>query len=398
MTVRFTLSGQDEEARVGVLETPHGPVQTPAFMPVGTQGTVKAVPPWDLQRLGASMVLGNAYHLYLRPGHEAVARLGGLHRFVGYDGPMLTDSGGFQVFSLAHIRQISDDGVVFRSHLDGSEHSLSPEKVMEVEEALGADVAMVLDEPVPYPTSVGDTEAATRRTHAWAERCRWAHTRPDQALFAIVQGGLDEGLRRWSAQTLTEMDFPGYAIGGLSLGEPKEETWRMVVTVTAELPGDKARYLMGVGSPDDLLQGIAQGVDLFDSSFPTRIARNGAFLTYEGRVNIKNARFEGEARPVLEGCDCPACERFSAAYMHHLFKAEELLGYHLASLHNLRFMLRLAEEARTAIASGRFRAFATEFLERFKAPDPEVRAEQKARWLAARERRGLPAAVRHAPT
>lgn len=359
-------------------------------MPVGTQGTVKAVPPWDLGRLGASLVLGNAYHLYLRPGHETVARLGGLHRFVGWEGPMLTDSGGFQVFSLAHIGRISDDGVLFRSHLDGGEHFLSPEKTMAVEEALAADIAMVLDEPVPYPTGLAETETATRRTHAWAERCRRAHTRADQALFGIVQGGMDVELRRWSASTLREMDFPGYAIGGLSLGEPKDETWRMVEAVTPELPPEKVRYLMGVGSPDDLLQGIARGVDLFDSSFPTRIARNGSFLTFEGRVNIRNARFQGEAGPVLAGCDCPACERFSAAYLHHLFKAEELLGYHLASLHNLRFMLRLAEEARGAIASGCFHAYAQGFLARFRAPDAEVRAEQKARWLAARGRRGLP--------
>lgn len=359
-------------------------------MPVGTQGTVKGVPPWDLAKLGASMVLGNAYHLYLRPGHEQIAKLGGLHRFTGWSGPMLTDSGGYQVFSLAHIRRISDDGVVFRSHLDGSEHFLSPEKVMEIEEGLGGDVAMVLDEPVPFPTTPEDTEVAAGRTHRWAARCKEAHRRPGQALFAIVQGGLEPELRHWSARTLREMDFPGYAIGGLSLGEPKEQTWRMVEAVVPELPAENVRYLMGVGSPDDLIEGIARGIDLFDCSFPTRIARNGAFLTPDGRVNIRNARFDGDPGPVFDGCDCPACATFSTAYLHHLFKCEELLGYHLASLHNVRFMIRLAEEARVAIGEGRYRAFADGFLSRFQPPDPEVRAEQKAKWLATRERRGLP--------
>jgi len=291
------------------------------------------------------------------------------------------------VFSLASMRDVSDDAVVFRSHLDGREHVLTPERAMEVQQALGADIAMVLDEPVPFPTGVSETEIAAQRTHQWAERCREAHSQPDQALFAIVQGGLDADLRRWSARTLREMDFPGYAIGGLSLGEPKTETWRMVETVTPELPVERVRYLMGVGAPDDLLEGIARGVDLFDSSFPTRLARNGAFLTPEGRVNIRNARLREEEAPVLPGCDCPTCTHFSAGYLNHLFNAAELLAYHLASLHNVRFMIRLAEEARAAIVEGRFAPFARGFLEGFRAPDPDVRADQKARWLVARQRR-----------
>ena len=277
------------KARTGRLSTPHGEVQTPVFMPVGTQGSVKAVAPWELERLGAQIILGNAYHLYLRPGHERVARLGGLHQFTGWSRPLLTDSGGFQVFSLAHIRQISDDGVAFRSHIDGSDHFLSPERVMEIEQALGADIAMVLDEPSAYPSAPEQVRAATERTHRWAERCLLAHSRSDQALFAIVQGGFEPDLRRWSTEALVTMDFPGYAIGGLSLGEPKEQTWAMVDAVTGGLPAEKPRYLMGVGSPEDVLEAIYYGVDMFDSSFPTRIARNGALLMPTGRANIRNA-------------------------------------------------------------------------------------------------------------
>jgi queuine tRNA-ribosyltransferase len=343
-----------------------------------------------LRALGAQIILGNAYHLYLRPGHEAVARAGGLQRFTGWDGPMLTDSGGYQVFSLAHIRRINDDGVLFRSHLDGSEHLLSPERVMEIEQALGADIVMVLDEPSPFPSTREATRAATERTHLWARRCRAAHSRQDQALFAIVQGGLEMDLRRWSAQTLREMAFPGYAIGGLSLGEPKERTWEMVNVVVPELPADRPRYLMGVGSPEDIIEGISRGIDMFDCSFPTRIARNGALLTPVGRVNIRNARFRDATGPVLEDCDCDTCASFSAAYVHHLFRCEELLAYQLASVHNLRFLVRLVEQARAAIAVGSFPAFAAAFLDGFSAPEPAVRAEQKAKWLAARNRKPLP--------
>lgn len=387
---RFTVATtcSSTRARVGSLETSHGAVATPAFLPVGTQATVKAVPPWDLRDLGAGMVLGNAYHLYLRPGHQRIAQLGGLQQFSGWHGPMLTDSGGYQVFSLAHIRRIDDDGVVFRSHLDGSTHHLTPELVMEVEQALGADVAMVLDEPAGFPSQPEQTRVATERTHRWAERCRRSHKRAGQALFGIVQGGLEPELRRWSAGELAAMDFPGYAIGGLSLGEPKDQTWAMVETVVPLLPPSKPRYLMGVGSPIDLVEGVARGIDMFDCSFPTRIARNGALLTENGRVNIKNARFKDVAAPVDPGCDCRACSEFSAAYLHHLFQSRELLAYQMASIHNLRFTVRLMERMRDAITGGTFDAFRGGFAAGFQDTDPELRAAQKRKWLDARARAG----------
>ena len=389
MSFSFTLDSTcpTTAARTGRLVTPHGEVRTPAFMPVGTQATVKAVAPRDLNELGAQIVLGNAYHLYLRPGHELIARLGGLHCFMGWDKPILTDSGGFQVFSLAHIRKISDDGVVFRSHLDGSEHFLSPEKVMEIEEALGADIVMVLDEPVGYPASPEATREAAERTARWAQRCLEAHTRQDQVLFAIVQGGLEPDLRRRSARALVEMGFPGYAIGGLSLGEPKERMWDMVDVTVAELPAHKPRYLMGVGSPEDLVEGVARGIDMFDCSLPTRIARNGALLVPEGRINIRNARYKDQGTPAMEGCDCATCSSFSAAYLHHLFLAQELLAYQLATVHNLRFMVRLMEQVREVIQAGTFAGFREAFLARFQPTEPEVRAEQKAKWLETRAKR-----------
>ena len=394
---RFTLestSSDDPQARLpvgqartGRFETAHGRVRTPVFMPVGTQASVKAVPPWDVKEIGAQIVLGNAYHLYLRPGHQRVARLGGPHRFMGWDGPILTDSGGFQVFSLAHNRKVSDDGVAFRSHLDGSEHMLTSEKVMEIEQALGGDIIMVLDEPAGYPSDYQHAREATERTHRWAERCKAAQARPDQALFAIVQGGLFADLRRWSARELVAMDFPGYAIGGLSLGESKQEMWDAVEATVPELPADRPRYLMGVGSPEDLVEGVARGIDMFDCSFPTRIARNGALLTPEGRLNIRNARYVDQEAPALDGCDCVACTRFSAAYLHHLFLAKELLAFQLATLHNLRFMVRLMDDMRAAIELGTFARFREEFLSRFQPVDPSVRSEQKARWAQSRDKK-----------
>ena len=396
MSFSFTLestSSDGTQARTGRFVTPHGEVRTPVFMPVGTQASVKAVPPWDVKEIGAQIVLANAYHLYLRPGHGRVARLGGLHRFMGWDGPILTDSGGFQVFSLAHNRKVSDDGVVFRSHLDGSEHMLTPEQVMEIEQALGADIIMVLDEPAGYPSDYRHAQEATERTHRWAERCQAAHACSDQALFAIVQGGLFADLRRWSARELVAMDFPGYAIGGLSLGESKLEMWDAVEATVPELPANRPRYLMGVGSPEDLVEGVARGIDMFDCSFPTRIARNGALLTPEGRLNIRNARYKEQEAPVLDGCDCVACTRFSAAYIHHLFLAQELLAFQLATLHNLRFMVRLMDDMRAAVVSGAFPKFREDFLRRFQPVDPDVRAQQKAKWAQSRDKKLLDAVV-----
>ena len=386
----LTLDATDGRARAGTLTTPHGVVLTPVFMPVGTQASVKAVHPQQVHDLGAQIVLGNAYHLYLRPGHRTIERLGGLARFSGWNGPTLTDSGGFQVFSLAHINRVDDEGVRFRSHLDGSQHLLTPELTMEIEQALGADIAMVLDQPSSYPVARAAAEAALERTRRWAERCLAAHDRPGQALFAIVQGGFEPDLREVSARTLVAMDFPGYAIGGLSVGEPKEVMWDLLGITTPLLPAHKPRYLMGVGSPEDLLAGIALGVDMFDCSFPTRIARNGALLTPNGRVNIHNAQYKTAAGPVLDGCDCDTCARFSAAYLHHLFNARELQAYQLASIHNLRFMVRLAEQARAAIVAGAFAAFKATFDAGFTATDPAVRAAQKAKWEAARQRKGAP--------
>src|SRR5919199_1598069 len=352
----FNLEALDPQtgARAGRFETPHGAILTPAFMPVGTQATVKSLAPEELEALGAQIVLANTYHLYLRPGAETIAKLGGLHRFMAWNHPILTDSGGFQVFSLAHLRKLDEDGVTFRSHVDGSEQRLTPERVLAAEEQLGADVIMCFDECVGHPTTYERARAAMERTHRWAERCRRAQTRADQALFGIVQGSVFPDLRRESAAAITGLDFPGYAIGGVSVGESKEECWQAVDVVAPLLPHDKPRYLMGVGSPEDLAEGVARGVDLFDCVLPTPIARNGTILTDHGRVTVTRGALRDQEAPLDPTCDCYTCARFSAAYVHHLFKAEELLAYRLASIHNLRFMTRLSAQMRRAILEGRF--------------------------------------------
>ena len=328
---------------------------------MGTQATVKALDPRDLRELGAELVLANTYHLYLRPGADLIAELGGLHRFMGWDGPILTDSGGFQVFSLAERRKVRDEGVEFRSHIDGSRHLFTPEMVIRVQEQLGADIIMVLDECAP-PTDRAYNEQALARTHAWAARCRAAQTRDDQALFGIVQGGVFADLRRQSAEFLVGLDFPGYAIGGLSVGESKEQMYAMLDVTTPLLPAGKPRYLMGVGAPEDLLEGVARGVDLFDCVLPTRLARNAALLTRRGRLNIRNARFERDPAPIEEGCGCYTCRHFSRAYLRHLFKAGEILAARLATIHNVHFLLQLMRDIRAAIAADRFSAFKAEFL------------------------------------
>ena len=311
------------------------------------------------------MVLGNTYHLYLRPGIEIIERLGGLHQFMSWDGPILTDSGGYQIFSLAPLRRISEEGVVFRSHIDGSEHFLTPELVIQFQERLGADIIMPLDECPPYGKDLEATRDAMERTHHWAERCKRAHQRDEQALYGIVQGGTFPQLRRDSAAFLTSSGFPGYAIGGLSLGEPKEVMLSILEETVACLPEDKPRYLMGVGSPEELLECVARGVDIFDSAFPTRVARNGALFTSSGRCNILNARFREWEEPVDAGCDCYTCGNFSAAYLHHLFRCEELLAYRLATIHNLRFIIRLMEQIRDSISDASFPAFRKDFLARY---------------------------------
>lgn len=358
LSIGFQVSARcaHTNARAGLLQTSHGAVATPVFMPVGTQGSVKSLCPADLTALGAQAILGNAYHLYLRPGSTLIAAHGGLHQFISWPGMILTDSGGFQVFSLGELRQITEDGVAFRSHLDGEEHLFTPERVMAIEEDLGSDIAMAFDECPPITSDRPYQVEAMGRTHRWAERCLQAKRRLDQALFGIVQGGSYADLREESARFLVSLDLPGYAIGGLSLGEPKEVTWAMVEASLAVLPAEKPRYLMGVGTPEDLVEAVSLGIDMLDSVMPTRVARNGALFTRGGRKNIRNAHFRTLDAPVEADCDCYTCRTFSAAYLHHLFRGEELLAYRLATIHNLRFMVRLTEQIRQAIVNGEWPA------------------------------------------
>ena len=379
MPFEFDLIRSDDQsgARAGEFHTPHGTIQTPVFAPVGTQATVKSVSPDELRDLNATLILANTYHLYLRPGAELIAELGGLHEFMGWDGPILTDSGGFQVFSLEHLRKITDDGVVFRSHIDGSEHIFSPERVMDIEEKLGADIAMCFDECAD-PSDRTYSQQAMERTHRWAARCREAHNRPDQALFGIVQGGVFPDLRRESVRFLTSLDFPGYAVGGLSVGETKAEMHAVLEEISPLLPADKPRYLMGVGSPEDLFEGIARGIDIFDCVLPTRIARNGALFTHGGRLNIRNAQFARDASPVEEGCTCYTCTHFSRAYLRHLIMAKEILGLRLTSLHNLHFLVNLVRRIRESILTSTFNTFKADFLASYRTVDHEVRMTNRS--------------------
>ena len=350
-------------ARLGRLHTPHGDIDTPVYMPVGTQATVKAMTPRDVEETGASILLSNTYHLYLRPGHRLVEQAGGLHKFMHWNKPILTDSGGFQVFSLAKKGDIHEDGVLFRSHIDGSKHLFTPESVMAVEQALGADIAMCFDECAPGTADYRYAVKAMDRTHRWAERCREVHTRPDQALFGIVQGCVYEDLRIESAKTLAAMDFPGYGIGGLSVGEPKEKMYEMLDAIRPYMPENKPRYLMGVGSPDCLIEGVLRGVDMFDCVLQTRAARNGLALTRKGRIMLRNQTYAEDFSPIEEGCDCYACQNFSRAYIRHLIKAEEILSGTLITMHNIRFSVRLMADIRRAIAEDRFGDFARELVE-----------------------------------
>ena len=352
-------------ARLGVLHTPHGDIPTPIYMPVGTQATVKAMTPREMEELGAKIILSNTYHLHLRPGEDIVREAGGLHSFMDWRHPILTDSGGFQVFSLSGLRKITEEGAAFRSHLDGSKHFISPEKSMEIQQALGADIAMAFDVCSPYPCDHKTAEEAMHRTHRWAERCKKYHTREDQALFGIVQGAFYEDLRIESAKTLADMDFPGYGIGGLSVGEPKPVMYEMLEKIEPYMPKNKPRYLMGVGTPDCFLEGVLRGVDMFDCVLATRIARNGTVFTRNGRLVIRNATYARDFEPLEEGCDCYACQHFSRAYIRHLIKAEEITGARLASIHNLRFLIRMMEEIRQAIMEDRFLDYRREFYEKY---------------------------------
>lgn len=361
----FEIRRRDGRARLGSLRTPHGEFATPVFAPVGTQAAVKAVSPAQLEDLGVRLILANTYHLYLRPGDERIARLGGLHRFMGWPHPILTDSGGFQVFSLAEHRQLDDDGVTFRSHLDGSTHRLTPERAVAIQENLGADIIMALDVCPPARERV-EVERAVRLTHRWAERCLRARSRTDQALFGIVQGGIFADLRRESAEVIASLDFPGCAIGGLSVGEAKEETLAVLEQLDGCLPEDRPRYLMGVGSPEDLVQAVRRGVDLFDCVLPARLARNHAALTRRGRMNLRAAIHADDLRPIDPDCACYACARFSRAYLRHLCLAGEILAATLLTLHNLHTLTVLMSDVRRAIHEGRLESFAEEFLHDYR--------------------------------
>jgi queuine tRNA-ribosyltransferase len=366
--VAWELVATDGAARRGRLTTAHGVVETPVFMPVGTRATVKSLTPADVRGSGARMVLANTYHLFLRPGHALIQKLGGLHRFMGWEGPILTDSGGFQVFSLSRLRTISEDGVRFRSPLDGAEHALSPEDVIAVQRALGSDIAMPLDECLAYPASREATAASLARTVRWARRSQAAFRAEGpsaQALFGIVQGGSFTDLRRQSVEETVALGFAGYAIGGLAVGEPKSMLHDLAAQVAEALPAGRARYLMGVGKPEDLVEAVARGVDMFDCVLPTRNARNGQAFTADGPLSIKQARFASDPAPLEAGCGCEACRQFSRAYLRHLWMARELLAYRLLSLHNLHFFGRLMAAMREAIAAGAFRAFKARVFDRY---------------------------------
>lgn len=350
-------------------------------MPVGSQATVKALTSQQLAETGLKLVLANTYHLYLRPGVDIIKNIGGLHRFMDWDGAILTDSGGFQIFSLSRLREIDENGVKFRSHIDGSEHFITPELDMQYQEALGADVIMALDICPSFQDTAEVVRAATERTHRWAERCLKAHRRRDQALFGIVQGGFSPELREESARYLASLDFPGYAIGGLSLGEPKQQTQDMIDITIPLLPTAKPRYLMGVGSPEDILYGVAHGIDMFDCVLPTRVARNGALFSDGGRLNIRNSIWKECVSPVDTACNCYTCRNFSAAYLHHLFHAGELLAYTLATIHNLTFMYNFMDRIRKSIAGGNFQAFRESFLAGYHPTEEAVRLAQKQKWL-----------------
>lgn len=359
----FTLHGQDGQARAGELHTAHGVIPTPIFMPVGTQGTVKALCPEDLTALGARIILGNTYHLYLRPGDEMIARRGGLHRFMGWDRPILTDSGGFQVFSLSGLRKLGEDGVVFSSHIDGSKHLFTPEKVVSIQKNLGSDIMMVLDECVPHGADYQYTKQSLGLTTRWATRCRAAYPQGsgDQLMFGIGQGGFFKDLREESIRQLLDIPFDGYALGGLSVGESKQEMLDILYHSAPLLPAHKPRYLMGVGTPLDILRGIEAGIDMFDCVLPSRNARNGTLFTSQGKVNIKRAEYTEDDSPLDPECDCYTCRTFSRAYLRHLYQAKELLSYRLNTIHNLAFFLRVVTGARQAILDGTYQSYKARF-------------------------------------
>jgi queuine tRNA-ribosyltransferase len=363
MGIQFEILHQDSgsRARVGLIQTFHGPITTPVFMPIGSVGSVKTLAPFELGEVGTEIILANAYHLYLRPGHEVIAELGGLHRFMSWDYPILTDSGGYQVFSLGELCRVTEEGATFQSHLDGSLHLFSPEASIEIQEALGADIIMTLDECLPYPTSYEDAKESLIRTNRWAQRCQEARHRTDQSLFGIIQGSFYSDLRLESTERLLRIGFDGYAIGGLSVGETQKMMLQVIDQVVPFLPRESPRYLMGVGTPEDLLECVIRGVDMFDCVMPTRHARTGSLFTSSGRLTIKNAQYTKDERPIEQGCPCYTCQHFSRAYLRHLFMAKETLALRLNTIHNLYYYLSFMEELREAIRHGRLLKFREEF-------------------------------------
>jgi queuine tRNA-ribosyltransferase len=378
--MEFTRIAKDPgcAARLATIGTPHGEVRTPAFMPVGTQGTVKGLTPEQVRGLGADIILGNTYHLYLRPGHRLIADVGGLHRFMNWPGPILTDSGGFQIYSLGALRRIADEGATFQSHIDGSSHFLSPESAVEIQEALGSDIMMCLDECIAYPAGRDEVERALARTARWAERCKKSQTNRAQALFGIIQGGVYPDLRRRGAEEMRTIGFDGYAIGGLSVGEPKELMLENLAATAPLLPEDRPRYLMGVGTPEDLVEGVFHGIDMFDCVMPTRSARNGLLFTNGEKVVIKNARYREDASPLDSECDCYTCQNYSRAYLRHLYVSGEILAMVLNTIHNLRHYLRLMERIREAIREGRYPEFRGRFLRERRPAGNDEGVEEKS--------------------
>ncbi len=364
MAINFEVLKECEStgARAGKIDTPHGYIETPVFMPVGTKATVKAMSPEELKEIGFNIILSNTYHLYLRPGHDIVKDAGGLHKFMNWQGAILTDSGGFQVFSLGDLGKITEDGVEFRSHIDGSKHFFTPEKSIEIQESLGADIIMAFDECPPYPSDYQYITDAVNRTTRWAKRCKDYHSREDQALFGIIQGGVYQDLRERSAAEIIELDFPGYAIGGLSVGEPFEEMKKVLSYTAPLLPKEKPRYLMGVGTADYLLTGVLNGIDMFDCVLPTRIARNGTVMTAKGNLTIRNATYARDFNPIDKECSCYACKNYTRAYIRHLIKANEILGFRLTTYHNLYFLHNFMAEIRKAILEERLEKFAADFF------------------------------------
>ena len=368
MVVNYELVAEDRKtgARAGLLHTPHGVFKTPMFMPVGTQATVKTVTPEELEEMGSQIILSNTYHLFLRPGTELIHEAGELHRFMNWNKGILTDSGGFQVFSLGAMRKITEEGVYFRSFLDGSKQFLSPEISIRAQEDLGSDIAMAFDECIPYPADYEYARKSTERTTRWARRCIKAHQRTDRGIFGIIQGGMYKDLRKQSAMEISSLSFDGVAIGGLSVGEPHDLMYDILEETTQWMPKGKARYLMGVGTPDCLVEGVARGVDMFDCVFPTRVARNGMAMIHTGRMNMKNKQYERDFRPIEESCGCYTCRNYTRAYIRHLYKSEELLAFRLVTIHNLYFLLQFMRDMREAIVQGNFSEFREHFMEHYK--------------------------------